>query len=108
MYREASPWQLAGLRDASMNFEWDKNKRRSNIVKHEFDFLDIGQLFSGDHIKVKAKPDLGGEQRFLAIGCIYGICATVIYTERNGATRIISLRKARKNEQQRHQTIYNG
>lgn len=91
-----------------MNFEWDENKRRSNIVKHGFDFLDIEQLFAGDHIKVEAKAGLDGEQRLLATGFVFGNYATVIYTERDGVTRIISLRKARKNEQQRHQTIYNG
>ncbi len=91
-----------------MDFEWDENKKRSNIVKHDFDFEDIWQLFAGDHLKSEAKAGLGGEQRFLATGFVRGRYATAIYTERNGATRIISLRKARKNEQQRHQTIYNG
>ncbi|MBV8362763.1 MAG: BrnT family toxin [Deltaproteobacteria bacterium] len=30
-----------------MRFEWDEAKRRSNMVKHGIDFLDIDQVFDG-------------------------------------------------------------
>ena len=91
-----------------MNFEWNENKRQSNLDKHGFDFIDVWQLFEGEHIRSKAKQGLDEEQRLLATGFIFGIYATVIYTMRDGATRIISLRKARKNERKQHQALHDG
>ena len=91
-----------------MIFEWDENKRQSNIVKHGFDFLDAWQLFAGDYIKIEAKIGRDGERRCLATGFVYGNYATVIYTERSGVTRIISLRKAGKNERKQYQALHDG
>ncbi len=28
------------MRSVSMQFEWDEDKRQSNLAKHEIDFLD--------------------------------------------------------------------
>lgn len=91
-----------------MDFEWDEKKRLSNITKHGLDFIDVWQLFEDKHIAGMAKPGSDGEQRFLATGFIHGICVTGIYTVRNNVTRIISLRKARRNEQKQHQALHNG
>lgn len=91
-----------------MDFEWDENKRESNISKHGLDFVDVWQVFEGEHITGKVKQGLHGEERFLATGLIHGIFVTVIYTVRNSVTRIISLRKARQNEQRQHQALHDG
>lgn len=93
-----------------MIYEWNENKRQSNLNKHGFDFIDIDvwQLFEGEHTRGKAKQGSNGEQRFLATGFVHGVYATVIYTTRDGATRVISLRKARKNERKQHQTLHDG
>lgn len=91
-----------------MEFEGDEKKRMSNIEKHGFDFLDTWKLLEDDHIKAVAKQGKDGEGRFLATGLIDGIYATVIGTMRNGVIRVISLRKARKNEQRKHQALYGG
>lgn len=93
-------------KDASVDFEWDEEKRASNIAKHGFDFLDVWELFEGDHIEGTAKQGEAGEERFLATGLIGGVYATVICTMRGGATRIISLRKARTNERRKHQALH--
>ena len=91
-----------------MIYEWDENKRHSNLNKHGFDFIDVWQLFEGEHIKGKAKQGSNGEQRFLATGFVHGIYATVIYTMRDSATRVISLRKAKENERKQHQALHDG
>ena len=89
-----------------MDFEWDENKRRSNIEKHGLDFRDVPYLFDENYVEGKAGAGSGGEERFLAIGIVNEKCVTVIYTKRDGATRIISFRKARKNEHRRYQAIH--
>lgn len=91
-----------------MEFEWDERKRLANIEKHGFDFIDVWELFAGDHLRAGAKPGPGGEQRFLATGVIQGIHATVIGTMRDGVTRIISLRRARTDERRQHQALFGG
>lgn len=91
-----------------MILEWDEGKRLSNLVKHGFDFIDVWQLFEGEHVKGRASQIEGGEQRLLATGFVHGIYATVIYTMRGSATRIISLRKARANERRQHQALHDG
>lgn len=89
-----------------MIFEWDENKRRSNIEKHGLDFRDALGLFDESYVGVKAKAGSGGEERFLATGVVNEKYVTVIYTERDGATRIISFRKARQNEHRRYQAVH--
>ena len=89
-----------------MIFEWDENKRQSNIEKHGLDFRDAPQLFDENYVEAKARAGSDGEERFLATGVVNENYVTVVYTERDGATRIISLRKARKNEQRRYQAVH--
>jgi len=30
-----------------MRFEWDEQKRQSNLLKHGFDFVDVEEVFKG-------------------------------------------------------------
>ena len=91
-----------------IKFDWDEDKRLSNIKVHGLDFMDVWQLFSGDHIIGRAKPGRNGEERFLATGFIFGIYTTVIYTMLDDVARIISLRRARRNERRDHQALHGG
>ncbi len=91
-----------------MEFEWDESKRLSNIRKHEFDSIDVNQIFNNAHVEGAAKLGKDGEQRFSATGLIYGIDATVIDTMRGDVTRIISLRRAWENERRGYQALYGG
>ena len=82
-----------------MEFEWDENKNKSNIDKHSIDFNDAKDVFKDDNSIVL--PDLRkdyGESRWKIIGKIYGSIISVIYTMRDKVTRIISARKASRNE----------
>lgn len=79
-----------------MEFEWDKNKRLLNLEKHGIDFEEAVQIFAGDHLVAHAQAL--GEQRWKAIGVVGAIVVTVIYTIRSDRRRIISVRKARRNE----------
>lgn len=82
-----------------MEFEWDEYKNESNQEKHGIDFNDAKEVFKDDNSKVS--PDLRkeyGESRWKIIGKIYGSIISVIYTMRDKAVRIISARKASRNE----------
>jgi uncharacterized protein len=82
-----------------MSFAWDENKRRSNIVKHGFDFNDAQYVFAGLTFTFEDDRDDYGEQRFITLGLLQGRFVAVIHTEINGETRIISMRKGAKHEQ---------
>ena len=90
-----------------MMFEWDEAKRGATIEKHGIDFLDAIEVFSTDHIVLEARSEV--EQRKRAIGSVEGVLLAVVYTERNDTVRIITARRARRNEREEfHARISRG
>lgn len=90
-----------------MNFEWDEAKRLANIAKHGLDFRDADLLFEADFLRAPART-AGDERREMCVGLIGGRYVTLILTERDGAIRCISLRRARTYERQQHQAVFGG
>jgi len=94
---------LVGER-SDYRFEWDENKNRQNIRKHELDFADAEEMFGGIFL---FWPDLRkdyGESRWIGIGTIRGRIAVVAFTEREPDTiRVISLRKATHRERKQYE-----
>nr|WP_294522655.1 BrnT family toxin [uncultured Rhodopila sp.] len=88
-------------------FEWDENKRRINLEKHYLDFFDAGYVFRGPYLRLAAKT-VKGEERWLAIGKLDDVYVAIVYTPRGSVTRLISKRKARKNEQQHYDKVFSG
>ena len=82
-----------------MEFEWDENKRKSNIQKHGIDFKDAKRVFEGITITFQDNRFEYGEQRFITMGLLYEIVIVIAHTEIDETIRIISMRKATKNEQ---------
>jgi uncharacterized DUF497 family protein len=83
-----------------MNFEWNEEKRMSNIAKHRIDFIDARAVFY-DTCRVTVTDNRCdyGEIRENTVGMLESqIIATVTHTDRNGITRIISARQASKKE----------
>ncbi|MBF0148051.1 MAG: BrnT family toxin [Magnetococcales bacterium] len=74
-----------------MIFEWDEQKRAINIRKHGIDF-------EGYTITIDDPGDYG-EARLISTGMVRQHVMVVIHTERKDNIRIISARKATKNEQ---------
>ena len=89
-----------------MVFEWDENKRQSNILKHRIDFIDAKIVFK-DPCKIDmidTRVDYG-EVRSRTVGRMGDtLVLTVVSTDRNGTIRIISARQANKKER----SIYYG
>ena len=80
-----------------MKFEWDSQKSESNKAKHKIDFESAKSLWTDpDRIEILAPYPL--ENRYILIGKIDNQIWSAIYTIREGATRIISVRRSRKQE----------
>ena len=80
-----------------MIFEYDPAKSASNLSKHGIDFNQAQSLWDDPWmLEVPAKTE--DEPRFLSIGKIEGKHWAAIWTPRGNAVRIISVRRARKEE----------
>ena len=80
-----------------MDFEFDPAKSAANKTKHGIDFIEAQALWADDGL-VDAPVPSEGEQRFLVIGRLEGRYWTAVCTFRSEAVRIISVRRARKEE----------
>ena len=78
-------------------FEFDPGKSGSNAEKHGIDFLEAQALWDDENLlEIPARTE--DEPRFLVIGMIDGEHWSAIITYRDGAIRIISVRKSRQEE----------
>jgi uncharacterized protein len=85
--------------DTGPIFEWDERKRRFNLRKHKFDFVDCPRVFSGPVLTaIDGRYDYG-ETRFQTLGLLRGNVVSVVHTEERGVIRVISLRKATTHEE---------
>ena len=86
-----------------MNFEWDENKNTINIHKHKIDFNDVFVVVEKSMLIDYDDSNNYGEDRWIGIGLLMDIVVAIIFTEPNKDTiRIISARKADKNERKRY------
>lgn len=86
-----------------MEFEWDDDKCKSNLEKHNLSFEDAHLVFAGDTLTI---PDLRrpfGDNRLVTMGSLRGRVVVVIHVLRSDKTRIISMRKANVREQRIYQ-----
>jgi len=85
-----------------MKFEWDPDKSGANLKKHGISFHEAATVF-GDPLAITFNdPDHSiGEHRFLTFGhSSTNQLIAVVHTERLGKTRIISARRATKQERE--------
>jgi uncharacterized protein len=87
-----------------VNYEWDAEKAILNLRRHGVDFLDaIGALEDRNRLE---QIDAGfeyGEERLQIIGMAHGSILFVVVTMRSeDICRIISARKADRDEQDRY------
>lgn len=86
----------------NIKFEWDENKNNINKAKHGIDFEEAKTVFYDDDAILFDDPEYSiEEERFLILGitkfenlCIVSHC----YRNKDDIIRIISARKATKNE----------
>ncbi len=95
-----------------MDFEWDPEKRKSNIEKHGVDFVAAARMLSGSpHLTVPANRPDQNEMRWRAVGPLpdpgrpdrwSGPLAVIVFTKREGSYRIISARRASTDERRHY------
>ncbi len=79
-------------------FEWDPIKDQINFTKHLIHFSTAAKIFDGPILKEEDTRQDYGEPRISALGRSEGRILYVVYTRRNSVIRIISARKANKDE----------
>ena len=84
-----------------MRLTWDPAKNERNLRDHGVDFEDAQQIFDGPTVEFPDDAHSTSEARMRAVGLMYGIEITVIYTDdAPGVRHLISARKATEHERQ--------
>jgi len=86
-----------------MTFEYDPNKSATNKLKHGIDFEEARGLWS-DLWLLEAPARTDDEPRFLVIGKLLDRHWSAICVRRGSNIRIISVRRARKQEIERYES----
>ena len=85
-----------------IRFEWDENKNSSNIKKHGISFEEAKTVFYDENARLISDPDHSiEEERFIILGMSLNLKILIVvhtYKEKDEQIRIISARKATKNE----------
>ena len=81
-------------------YEWDEDKARTNLRKHQVSFLEGATVFNDQFVATQSDPGHSlAEQRYIAIGrSVRGRILVVVFTERGDKLRLISCRKATPRE----------
>jgi len=86
-----------------MRYQWDKNKANANLSKHGINFADAVSVFS-DELAITVSEDRFEEERFITIGTdLFNRILVVVYTLRDHEIRLISARKATRNERRQYE-----
>lgn len=89
----------------SLTFEWDEEKAKGNLTKHDVTFEEAKTIFNDPRAITMADPDHSvKEARYLDIGLSFrGTILVVSYTERRSVIRIISCRRATRSERRMYE-----
>ena len=84
-----------------MEFEWDQNKAARNLRRHGVSFVQATLAFC-DPLAIEWLDDRAeyGEDRIVLVGISAGQLLTIVYAERADRIRMISARRATKDEQE--------
>ena len=85
-------------------FEFDPVKSAANLEKHGIAF-DAAEALWADPALLEIPARTNGEPRFLVIGRIAGKHWSAVITYRGGNVRIISVRRARKEEIEAYENL---
>lgn len=83
-----------------MVITWDDRKRRINLKKHGFDFIDAEEVFQGITYTYEDDRFSYSEQRFVTLGLLRGNIVSLVHTEEEDHIHVISMRKATRRERE--------
>ena len=84
-----------------MKINWDQNKNEANLKKHGLSFEEAIEIFADPNaIEIFDNDHSENEDRYKIIGILQSrvIVLSLIFTERGQTIRVISARKANKEE----------
>ena len=94
-----------------MTFEWDENKNRANKKKHGVSFEMAVRVFLDEKRieKLDVEHSTVDEERVNIIGRVSNMLILfVVVTDKSGRTRIISARKAERDEEAEYYENYDA
>ena len=86
-----------------MRFEWDENKNRQNLLKHDIRFETAALVFDDPYSLARPDESCTEEERWTALGAVGGAVLVVVYTWREDSVRMISARRATAHERKRYE-----
>ena len=72
---------------------------RINLKEHGLDFVDAPRVFEGPTFTFEDDRLAYDEQRFVTLGLLDGMAVSIVHTETPSQIRVISFRKATRNEE---------
>ena len=97
-----------------MYFEWDEDKNRPNLLKHDVRFETAALVFDDPHALTQRDQLTDDEERWITLGTVDtgAVLLVVVYTwrEKDGeeVVRIISARGAESRERRNYEEAYQG
>jgi uncharacterized DUF497 family protein len=91
-----------------MDFEWDRLKAATNLAKHGTDFSDALDVFDDMELLIIVDRQRYSELRYRAIGRVDDQIFSVAYVMRAEVCRIISARRASRNERKHYRALSAG
>ena len=84
-----------------MEITFDPNKRAITLEKRGLDFADAAEVFAGPHVdQVDDRRDYG-EIRTITAGFLRGRMVVLVWTARDDARHVISMRYCHADEEER-------
>ncbi|HVE49004.1 MAG TPA: BrnT family toxin [Casimicrobiaceae bacterium] len=84
-----------------MRITFDPAKRAQTLAERGLDFEDAAVVFAGTTVEVEDKRRDYGEPRMTCYGLLAGRLVVVVYTPREAARHVFSMRKANDREKVR-------
>nr|WP_298522784.1 BrnT family toxin [uncultured Halomonas sp.] len=87
-----------------MELSFEADKRDLTLEARLLDFADAAEVFAGYHFTLRDDRKDYGELRYITVGVMQARMIILVWTPRDGARRIISMRKANEREQRKYRS----
>ena len=85
-----------------MELTWDEEKRQETIDQRGVDVLYAALIFEGETLtRIDDRKDYG-ETRFISLGLVDDVPYSVVHTERDESTRLITAWKGGRKEYEKY------
>lgn len=93
-----------------IQFVWDEDKAKANVRKHGVSFEEASSVFADENARLKHDPEHSDEEdRFIILGFSSTLRILVVchvYRQGDQVIRLISARKATRNERKQYGREY--